>query len=166
MLGALSPMNEVIAAISTAPGSGLRAIVRLSGGGTFSVANRLLAEGPDPDGLAGFSLRRVKLALPEKLPVKRELAARMLVMLGPKSYTTEDMVEFHFTGPSVLAELVLKGCIEAGARLAGPGEFTRRAYLGGRIDAAQVEGVLALIESRSDEERDAAVHLLRGGASR
>jgi tRNA modification GTPase len=90
----------------------------------------------------------------------------MIVMRGPRSYTTEDVVEFHLPGSQALAELVLDRCLAAGARHALPGEFTRRAYEGGRIDAAQVEGVLRMIESRSDEERIAAIHLLRGGAAR
>lgn len=155
-------MNDTIAAQSTAPGAGLRAVVRVSGPAAFSLAGRMLARGPDPGKLKGFSAPPVFLALSGG----GEISARMLVMRAPRSYTTEDVVEFHLLGAQPLAEKVLKRCLEEGARLAEPGEFTKRAYLAGRIDGAQVKGVISLIESRSDEDRRASLHLLQGNASK
>ncbi|MHC4941491.1 MAG: tRNA modification GTPase [Planctomycetota bacterium] len=150
-------MNETIAALSTAPGPSMRAVVRLSGPEAFACASSLLAGGSDLEGMKGFSAPEVKLSLSGA-----ELPVRMIVMRAPRSYTTEDVVEFHILGAHALAERILSLCLDQGARLARPGEFTQRAYLGGRIDASQVEGVLQVIESRSDEERSAAVHLLEG----
>ncbi len=155
-------MSDTIAAISTAPGAAMRAVVRISGPDAFSIAGGMLASGPDPEVLNGFSAPRVRLSLSEG----KEARARMLVMRAPRSYTTEDTVEFHLPGAAPLAELILGLCLDCGARLAEPGEFTKKAYLGGRINAEQVEGVLGLIESRSDEERSSALHLLRGGGIR
>jgi tRNA modification GTPase len=151
-------MNDTMAALSTAPGSAVRAIVRISGPEAFSISRSLLREGSDPSLQPGFSLSGVVLA--------SGLRCRMLVMRAPRSYTTEDVVEFHLPGAPALCEALLEDCLNAGCRRAGPGEFTQRAYLGGRIDAAQVEGVLALVESRTEEELRAAVHLLEGGVMR
>lgn len=155
-------MNDTIAALSSAPGPSMRAVVRVSGPAAFELAARIVAEGPDPSNLPGFSAPVVNL----RLHKESRLPARMLIMRGPRSYTTEDVVEFHILGAQSLAESLLAVCIDEGARPAGPGEFTQRAFLGGRIDAAQVEGVLNLIESRSDGERRAAMHLLQGRISK
>ena len=155
-------MNDTIAAIATAPGRSLRAIVRMSGPEAFRIAAALLPEGPDGRELRGFAAPRVTLLLSGGARV----SARALFMRTPHSYTTEDVVEFFLPGSPILAGEVLASCLRAGARLSGPGEFTRRAYLSGRIDAVQVEGVLALIESASDEQRAAAMERLRGVPTR
>lgn len=152
-------MNDTITALSTAPGAALRSIVRISGPDAFSMTRSILLKGGDPSEQPAFSFSEVTLDL------AGGVRCRMLVMRAPRSYTTEDVVEFHLPGAPALTEALLDRCLEAGARPAKPGEFTQRAYLGGRIDAAQVEGVLALIESRSDEERRAAIHLLEGRIS-
>ncbi|MBU0754552.1 MAG: tRNA uridine-5-carboxymethylaminomethyl(34) synthesis GTPase MnmE, partial [Planctomycetes bacterium] len=153
--------NDTIAAISTAPGPALRAVVRISGPEALSLAGRLIKEGSSPANLPGFSAPRVLL----RLSGEGTLQARMIVMHAPRSYTTEDVVEFHIIGAQTLVESVFQRCLKEGARPAGPGEFTQRAYLGGRIDATQVEGVLHLIESRSDSERKSALRLLQGRVS-
>jgi tRNA modification GTPase len=87
-------------------------------------------------------------------------------MRAPHSYTTEDVVEIFLPGSLPLANHVVGECIRRGARFAGPGEFTRRAYLNGRIDAVQVEGVLSIIESASDDQRAAAMERLQGRPTR
>ena len=88
------------------------------------------------------------------------------IMRAPKSYTTEDIVEFNCHGGSALLTTVLDLTLQAGARLAEPGEFTRRAFLNGRIDLAQAEAVADLIRSKTDLARQIAVDGLTGRLSR
>jgi len=153
---------DTVAALSTAPGAGLRAIIRMSGPDAFSIAKRMTGAAIDPMGMKGFSIKQTRLRLPRGL----EVHASILIMRGPKSFTTEDMAEFHIIGAPTLADYVLEICIKEGARLAEPGEFVKRAYLGGRISSEQVECVLSIIESRSEEEQRAAVKLLQGRAAK
>ncbi len=155
-------MDDTIAAVATAPGKSFTAVVRMSGQGAISIADDLIGSGPRPGNLKGFSAPETELALPGG----RSVCAGLLVMRRPFSYTVEDMVEFHIPGSGPLVRAVLAECLRLGARLAGPGEFTRRAFLNGRIDEVQVEGVLSLIESRSDEQRAAAMERLKGRPSR
>jgi len=150
--------NDTIAAIATARGTSLTSIVRLSGPTAFTIAGSLVAEGPEPTRLKGYETRRVVLRAGSGWRVD----ARLLVMAAPFSYTTEDVAELFLPGSLPLTEAILDACLQAGARLAEPGEFTRRAFVNGRIDALQVEGVLAMIESSSDEQRAAAMERLRG----
>lgn len=155
-------MDETIAAVATAPGRSCRSILRLSGEKAFLVAGRLVRSGPLPGALPGFAAP-VAFVTPM---TGLEVRARILVMRAPCSYTTEDMVEFHLVGSVPLAQQLLSECCRLGARPAEPGEFTRRAFLNGRIDDIQAEGVLALIESSSEAERAAAVERLRGHPTR
>ncbi len=87
----------------------------------------------------------------------------VLTMPGPASYTREDVVEFHLPGSAPLLQRALERVLALGARAAVPGEFTRRAFLNGRIDLSRAEGVLALVEASDDAERRAAIGLLSGG---
>lgn len=87
----------------------------------------------------------------------------LLWMPGPRSFTREDVAEFHLPGASPLLKLALGRCVELGARLAEPGEFTRRAFESGRIDLSRAEGVLSLVEARSEAARRSALALLLGG---
>lgn len=91
--------------------------------------------------------------------------ALLLAMHGPKSYTREDVVEVHGHGGSVCAQRVLRCALQAGARMAQPGEFTLRAVLHGRIDLAQAESVQRLVQARTPRAADAALAGLRGDAS-
>lgn len=86
-----------------------------------------------------------------------------LVMLGPKSFTAENVVEIHTHGGGVCAHRVLHACIAAGARLAKPGEFSLRAFLNGRIDLSQAESIAALIDARTVAAADSAIAGLNGG---
>ena len=83
-------------------------------------------------------------------------------MKAPRSYTGEDVVEFHLHGGSALAQLCLQSCLAAGARLAQPGEFTLRAFMNGKIDLAQAEAVQQLIQSRSQMAAQLASRNLHG----
>lgn len=155
-------MDDTIAAVSTAPGRSYLAVVRMSGPDALVIADRLVVDGPRPATLKGFSAPLVRL----RLGGGRIVQSRLLVMRRPRSYTVEDVVEFFLPGAPPIADAVLLACVDRGARIAGPGEFTRRAFLNGRIDAVQVEAVLSLIESGSDEQRTAAMERLRGRPTR
>jgi len=136
-------------------------VVRLSGPDAFDVLRRVcpgLGEAPDD--------RRATLA--DVLdPETGEVLDRGLVTVfaGPASYTGEDVVEISCHGGHLGPELVIDACLRAGARGADAGEFTRRAYLGGKLDLVQAEAVADLVEGRSRALRDAAFHQLDRGLS-
>jgi len=162
-------VDDTIAAVSTAPGRSFLSVVRMSGPEALTIADRFVIgadrfaiDGPRPTTVKGFSAPRVRL----RLRGGRVVESRMLVMRRPRSYTVEDVVEFFLPGSPPIADAVLGACVDGGARIAGPGEFTRRAFVNGRIDAVQVEAVLSLIESGSDEQRAAAMERLRGRPTR
>lgn len=150
---------DTIAAISTPKGAGAIGIVRVSGEQALSIALRF------------FSSSRVKSAEdvePNRLTLGtfadgsvRE-KCMMVYFRAPKSYTGEDMVEFHVHGGAYLAERVLETLIGAGAKLAGPGEFTRRAFLAGKLTLDEAEGVRAMINAESEAELREAYSLMSG----
>ncbi len=153
-------MSDTIAAIATAPGEGGIAIVRLSGPKTEEILCRLFdraAAAPMKDHLLTFG------HVTDGGQIIDECMA--VLMRGPRSYTREDVAEFQVHGGYSVASRVLDLCLRAGARLAEPGEFTRRAFLNGRLDLSQAEAVMALISARGEQARKAAVHQLEGGAS-
>ena len=152
---------DTIAAVSTAPGPGAVALVRMSGpeSGRFL---RLLAPRlevlPEP--------RRVTL-VELRDPQDGELLDRVLATFyaGPASYTGEDVVEISCHGGALVPELILEACVRAGARRADPGEFTRRAYLRGKVDLLQAEAVADLVQARSRALHRAALTQLDQGLS-
>jgi len=152
---------DTIAAVSTAPGLGAIAVVRVSGPSALRILSALspeLPEEPDP--------RRAMLA-DVRDPQSGELLDRAVVTVfpGPASYTGEDMVELSCHGGRLVPELVVDACVRSGARRADPGEFTRRAYLRGKLDLVQVEAVADLIEARSRALHRAALGQLERGLS-
>ncbi|MEZ6005785.1 MAG: tRNA modification GTPase [Planctomycetota bacterium] len=145
---------DTICAIASPPGPGRRGVIRLSGPAAFAIAAGLLdAPPPARRGAVCGDLRVGEGPIP----------ARVLCMPGPGSFTREDVLELHLSGNPYLLQAVLKALLEAGARLAEPGEFTRRAFLGGRLDLTQAEGLLALIHAQNEGQRRAATALLVGG---
>ena len=98
--------------------------------------------------------------------IEGELPALLVWMPGPRSFTVEDVAELHVLGHPEWSQMVLESVLRAGARLAEPGEFTRRAFENGRIDLTRAEGVAALVAARSEDERRAAIALLSGGLER
>ncbi|MSR23386.1 MAG: tRNA uridine-5-carboxymethylaminomethyl(34) synthesis GTPase MnmE [Gemmatimonadetes bacterium] len=154
---------DTIAAIATAPGRGALAIVRLSGGGTGEVLLRLA-----PSLRGELPRPRVTRLLSLKDPTTGALLDRGLVTWfpGPSSYTGEDSAELSLHGGSLVPALVLDACVRAGARMARPGEFTQRAYLNGKVDLVQAEGVADLVEAESEAARRAALAQTEGGLSR
>ncbi len=154
--------TDTIAAIATPPGRGALALLRVSGAGALAVLRRLapaLADAPEP--------RRQRL-LALRHPETGELLDRALVtwFSAPGSYTGEDTVEITTHGGVLTPQLVLDALLASGARAAEPGEFTRRAYLNGKLDLLQAEAVLDLIDGRSRALHRAAVHQMERGLSR
>jgi tRNA modification GTPase len=152
---------DTIVALSTAPGIGAVAVVRISGPGASTVLSALL-----PAGCELPEERRATL-LELRDPDDGSTLDRALVtrFVGPASYTGEDMVELSCHGGWIVPALVLDACRRAGARAAEPGEFTRRAYLRGKLDLVQAEAIADLIDARSRALHRAAVHQLDRGLS-
>ncbi|MEO8377129.1 MAG: tRNA uridine-5-carboxymethylaminomethyl(34) synthesis GTPase MnmE, partial [Candidatus Sumerlaeota bacterium] len=158
---ALLGAKDLIVAVATAPGVGAIAIVRMSGAGSHSAAHRIFRHGGgrDEPGLLNLGT----MMNPEtRAVIDRCLAVRWE---APRSYTGEDMVEFHVHGSPAVCDAAVQACIAAGARIAEPGEFTRRAFLNGKIDLAQAEAVSDLTRAQTEEARRTAVLQLRGGLS-
>lgn len=149
---------DTIAAISTAPGRSALAVVRVSGSAAAEIARRL--------GLSALAPRRavhVAIRHPEDgRVVDRVVAVRFE---APASYTGEDVLELSCHGGTLVPQLVLDAACAAGARIAEPGEFTRRAFLNGRVDLLQAEATLDLIEARTPAMHRAALHQLERGLS-
>lgn len=157
----MTTQPDTIAAVSTAPGPGAIAVVRMSG----SEAGRILTEiAPE---LEGVPEPRVATLVRLVEPESGEAVDRGLVtwFQGPDSYTGQDLVEISCHGGWLAPTLVLDACLAAGARQAESGEFTRRAYLNGKMDLVQAEAVLDLVEGRSRALHTAAVHQLERGLS-
>lgn len=154
----LASDEDTIVAPATPPGRSGIAIVRVSGPWAFKLACTVAGTLPAPRQAVLCAIRG-----PAKEILDRGL---VLAFPGPASYTGEDTVEFHLHGSPVISELLLRYLVSLGAREAGPGEFTRRAFLNGRIDLAQAEAVADLIESGSAEAARAAMRSLEGEFSR
>jgi tRNA modification GTPase len=153
-------MERTIAAISTPPGPARRGVLRLSGDTAGEVVRALF------DAESGTLDLTRRAALRGELDDGRGTQPCLLLwMPGPRSYTTEDVAELHLPGAPPLLAAALERVLAEGVELAQPGEFTRRAFLGGRIDLARAEGVLELVHATSERERRAATALLAGGLS-
>lgn len=161
VLSDMEALSDSIAAIATAWGEAGVAIVRLSGPDAVPLARTALRFGPN-----GFppprEMRLAALLDDAESPIDQVLVVHFA---APRSYTGEDVVEIHTHGGTLVAQLCLEALIRRGARLAEPGEFTRRAFLNGRIDLSQSEGVLGIIRSRSAEALRAAARTLSGELS-
>jgi len=157
--------DDTIVAIATAPGRGAVALVRLSGARAISIARALGAFG----GASGGDVlaRRTQL-ITVRDPVSGDTIDQALVtaFVAPRSYTGEDVVELATHGGLVSPQRVVAACVAAGARLALPGEFTRRAVLNGRMDLLQAEAVADLVDARTQAMQRQALAQLDGGLSR
>ncbi|MGF1489820.1 MAG: tRNA uridine-5-carboxymethylaminomethyl(34) synthesis GTPase MnmE [Prochloraceae cyanobacterium] len=153
--------RETIAAIATAvvPEQGSIGIVRLSGENALSIAKTLFYA----PGKQKWQTHRILYGY-IKHPVTQETVdeALLSIMLAPRSYTREDVIEFHCHGGIILVQQVLQLCIEAGAKLAKPGEFTLRAFLNGRLDLSQAESVAELVGAKSPIASKIALAGLQG----
>jgi len=154
----MSP-HLTIAAIATPPGRGAIGIVRISGPEALCIGRELFRGRRPLDELLGFS---AALGWVEDRGERLDQVL-CLVMRSPRSYTREDVVEFHCHGGPEPVGRVLQAALRHGARLAEPGEFTRRAYLSGRIDLSRAEAVAELIRSQTEAQARAALQRLSGG---
>jgi tRNA modification GTPase len=150
----LSAGGETIAAIATAPGRGGIGVVRVSGRGARSVA----------EAIAGSLPPARQATLADFRDHAGTLIDQGLVLFfpAPQSYTGEDVLELQGHGGPVVLREIVRRCVELGARLAEPGEFTRRAFLNGRVDLAQAESVADLIDASSTEAARSAARSLAG----
>jgi tRNA modification GTPase len=149
-----TPTPDTIAAIATPPGRGGIGVVRVSGPASAQVARRLIGGEPPA--------RRAVKASACDASGKLIDDGLALFFPAPHSYTGEPVFEFQGHGGPVVMQALLGACLDAGARLAEPGEFTRRAFLNGRMDLAQAEAVADLIEAASREAARSALRSLRG----
>ena len=145
---------EVIAAVATAQGRGGIGVVRVSGPGLEGLARSLLGKVPRPR-----VATRAEFIGEDGRPIDDGIA---LFYPAPASYTGEDVLELQGHGGPVVMQMLLRRCIGLGARLAEPGEFTRRAFLNDKLDLAQAEGVADLIESATETAARCALRSLRG----
>ncbi len=151
------PSTTTIAAIASPPGGGLRGIIRLSGPRAGEIVRSIWAGGSPLD------LARRSARLGRFRDRRGEQPLLLLWMPGPRSFTREDVAEFHLPGAPPLLAAALERLLDLGAVPAAPGEFTRRAFLSGRIDLTRAVGVLALVAARNESERRAGRALLAGG---
>jgi len=146
--------SDVIAAVGTAPGRAGIGIVRVSGKKLEQLASRLLGDVPAPR----LAVRAVFRGAAGE-PIDDGIT---LFFPAPASYTGEDVLELHGHGGPVVLGMILRRCLELGARLAEPGEFTRRAFLNDKLDLAQAEGVADLIDAATEAAARCALRSLRG----
>lgn len=158
---------DTIAAIATAPGEAGIAIVRMSGPGSLVIANKVFrARGPRPSERPANTFLRGFIHSPVGIDSDRDAdEVILLIYRAPRSYTREDVVEIQGHGGRMCAKRILRAVLDAGARVAEPGEFTKRAFLNGRIDLLQAEAVADLIQAHSQRAAAAALEQLEGKLS-
>ncbi|MCI1986211.1 MAG: tRNA uridine-5-carboxymethylaminomethyl(34) synthesis GTPase MnmE [Lactobacillus sp.] len=154
---------DTIAAISTPPGEGAISIVRLSGENAIATAQRLF-KGKDLTQVPTHTINYGHILEPDNGAVVDEVMVS--VLRAPKTYTREDMVEINCHGGIVPTNRILQLLLGLGARLAEPGEFTKRAFLNGRVDLTQAESVMDLIRAKTDRAMQVAVDQLDGDLRR
>jgi len=161
----VAPSDDTICAIATAPGEAAIGVIRLSGPQALAAADRVLRL-PAGRSLSSLSDRRVAFGHAVD-PVDDAVIDEVLVtvMRAPKSYTREDVVELSCHGGPHVLKCIVRLLLSPEVRMAQPGEFTRRAFLNGRIDLAQAEAVMDVIQAQSEAGARAAVTQLRGGLS-
>ena len=151
---------STIVAISTAPGIGGIGIIRMSGENSFKILNKIFVTNDKP--IAGYTMKYGKI-VDEKNVIIDEVLVSYFV--APNSYTRENVCEINSHGGMVVMKKILELCLKNGAILAEPGEFTKRAFLNGRIDLSQAEAVIDIINSKTDKEAKASINQLEGNLS-
>lgn len=155
--------EDTIVAISTPPGESGIGVIRLSGARSLDIAGAMFRSSRKDMRLRHSRIHYGHAVYPESGDVIDEVL--LLVMKSPHSYTREDVVEIQCHGGALPMTGILESSIRLGARLAGPGEFTRRAFMNGRIDLLQAEAVIELIRSRSEKALHMASRQLGGKVS-
>lgn len=155
--------NDTIVAISTGASSGAISIVRMSGENAIKIADEIF-ETKAGDKPSNFAARMLTLGKIQTHTFSEQ--AMCVVFRAPKSYTGEDMVEFQCHGGSQIANGVMRECISHGARVATNGEFTKRAFMNGKMTLSSAEGMMDMINAESDAEIRAGYNLLTGTLSK
>ena len=153
---------DTIAAISTPLGEGAIGIVRLSGTDSFAIAQKIF-KGKDLSKVASHTLNYGHIVDPDKNEILDEVMVG--AMRSPKTFTREDIIEINTHGGIAVTNEILQLVIREGARLAEPGEFTKRAFLNGRVDLTQAEAVMDIIRAKTDKAMNIAVKQLDGSLS-
>lgn len=156
---------STIAAISTATGNGGIGIIRMSGKKCFDVLKKIfIPYNEDNFEIKGYTMKFGYIINPKT----KEKIDEVLVsfFIAPRSYTTENMCEINSHGGMIVEKTILQLCLENGAELAEAGEFTKRAFLNGRIDLTQAESVIDLINSKTNNEAKASINQLEGNLSK
>ena len=153
---------STIAAISTAPGNGGIGIIRLSGNKCFEILNKIFVPKNNSE-IKGYSIKYGNIIEFESNKIIDEVLVSYF--MAPKSYTCENMCEINSHGGIVVENRILEECLKNGAVLAEPGEFTKRAFLNGRIDLSQAEAVIDVINSKTEKEMMIAQKQLKGSLS-
>ena len=150
-------MNDTIAAISTALGIGAISIIRISGPDSINIVNKIF-KGSDLTSVPSHTIHYGHII------DNNEIIDEVLVtvMKSPKTFTTEDIVEINSHGGISTTNKVLELVLTNGARLAEPGEFTKRAFLNGRIDLIEADGIMNLISAKTDKARKLSINQLNG----
>ena len=154
-------MEDTIAAISTALGIGAISIIRVSGTEAISNVNKIF-KGKDLSQVPTHTIHYGHI-MDENKVIDEVLVS---VMKGPKSFTTEDIVEINCHGGIATTKKVLELLLLNGCRLAEPGEFTKRAFLNGRIDLLEAEGVMDVLNAKTEKSRNLAINQLSGKTSK
>ncbi len=157
--------QSTICAISTSPGVGAIAVIRLSGNEAISIADKVFQSPVEGKKLSNQSANSIHFG---KIIYKNEIIDEVVVALfkAPHSFTGEDIVEISCHGSTYIQQKILEVLVENGARLALPGEFTQRAFLNGKMDLSQAEAVADLIASSSAAAHKLAINQMRGGFSK
>ncbi len=152
-------VSDTIAAISTPPGEGAIALVRVSGANAVQIADKIFRGKEEPSRFASHVQH-----LGEIVGAENQLIDQVLLSIhrAPASYAGEDLVEISCHGGTLVSAKVLEACLRAGARAARPGEFTERAFLSGKMDLIQAEAVIDLIRARTDLALRSATEQLEG----
>lgn len=160
----LDRIDDIIVAVSSAPGHGPLGILRVSGPGCIDLLTPLtrLHDGSSLARQPGFTCSTGEFRIDDEL----SLPARFLVFRAPRSYTRQDMIEIHAPGSPAVLELIRGRLIERGAVAASPGEFTARAFLNGAMDLATAEAVGAIIRAESDTQLRAARRMMDGSLTK
>lgn len=155
-------MDDTIAAIATPIGEGGIGIIRISGEKSKEILEKIFVM-PEKKEIKSRFLTYGHIVDPKDGKTLDEVLA--VYMKGPKTYTAEDVVEINCHGGIVPLKKVLNLVLSSGARIAEPGEFTRRAFLNGRLDLSQAEAVIDVINAKTDKSFDVAMEQLQGGFS-
>lgn len=156
-------MEDTIAAVATAYGEGGIGIIRISGERSLEILRDIFEFGGENSEFVNRRMTYGRIVDREKGQIIDEVLA--VYMKGPKTYTAEDVVEINCHGSVVSLKNTLALVLRKGARMAEPGEFTKRAFLNGRLDLSQAEAVIDVVKAKTDKSFDVAISQLEGGLS-